>query len=320
MSDPKTVPVGQAASPTDEVIQAERQLWERPGRATDPFDKRLVVYGQVSGLSLPATLYRPRFPAAPRPAVVFVHGGGWWEGDRGQFARHAAYMATEPGGRFVALCITYRLSRQAAYPACVQDARCAVRWLRAHAGELGVDAGRIAIAGSSAGAHIAALAAVAPADLWPSSGGWDNQPADLQAAVLYNGIFRLPVDASDTLASQALVTLLSGTPTEQPDRYREASPLTHVGEGTPPALLLHGDADTVVSHRQSIELAEAIRAAGGTAEIHIVPGVAHGGLNEPGHFQTCLARMIAFLSQRLSARPSPAPRGPDVVARPSPAT
>ncbi len=298
----------ETAAPLDPIFDAERRDYALPGRADQPFDKRQVADSAPGGPELPATLYLPREKRGHElfPAVMFVHGGGWSGGNRGQFARHAAFMAANEG--FAALCISYRLSGQARYPACVADAAAAVRWLRARAGQLGIDAGRVAIAGSSAGAHLAALvatlgdklpaggAAAAPAGSLPA-----GSSCAVQAAVLYNGIFALPAEPPDQLDPAALVALFGGTPQELPDIYRQASPIHHVSPTAPPCLLIHGQADRIVSCRQSQRFAERLGQAGVPCELDILPGVDHGQLNDERNLWPCLKRMIEFLRRRLPA-------------------
>ena len=104
-------------------------------------------------------------PAKPRPAIVVIHGGGWLEGDKSSFASDKDAV---PGNivdfaklGFVAVTINYRLSTEASFPAALDDCKCAVRWLRAHAKEYGVDPDRIGAYGNSAGGHLALLLGLA---------------------------------------------------------------------------------------------------------------------------------------------------------------
>ena len=92
--------------------------------------KKDVVYGKGGGRDLKLDLSLPKEGTEPRPAIVFVHGGGWQGGNRGAFAPQAAYLA---GKGYVGACIEYRLSGEATFPAAIEDCKCAVRWLRANA-------------------------------------------------------------------------------------------------------------------------------------------------------------------------------------------
>jgi acetyl esterase/lipase len=196
------------------------------------------------------------------------------------------------------LCISYRLTTRAPYPACVQDARAAVRWLRSRAGEYGIDPDRIGIGGSSAGAHIAAMVAT-NADLAADREAAAAGPCRVQAAALFNGVYRLPVDPPDSLTVESTTLLLGGRPDEVPDRYRAASPVNFVSPPCPPTLLLHGSADRCISHRQSLKFAERLKAAGVPAEVEIFEGADHGTLNDPANIHRSLDSMVRFFKRFL---------------------
>ena len=108
-------------------------------------------------------IYRERAAPEPRPAVLWVHGGGWSRGDArtsGAFANWPAVLASLAARGFVVASVDYRLSGEARFPAPVQDVRAGVAYLRAHASEFGVDPSRLYLWGGSAGGHLAALAAL----------------------------------------------------------------------------------------------------------------------------------------------------------------
>ena len=114
-------------------------------------------YKQAGGVDLRLHVFKPDGwkPADRRPAVVFFFGGGWTSGTPQQFAPHGSYLARRG---LVAISAEYRVKRRGdATPFdCVSDGKSAIRWVRAHANELGIDANRIAAAGGSAGGHVAA--------------------------------------------------------------------------------------------------------------------------------------------------------------------
>ncbi|MGC9329302.1 MAG: endonuclease/exonuclease/phosphatase family protein, partial [Candidatus Hinthialibacter sp.] len=131
-----------------------------------------VVYGKGGGRDLKMNLFYPKEKGEGRPGIVFVHGGGWISGTRDHFQRQAVYFANQG---YVCMCIEYRLSREALFPAAVEDAKCAVRWMRAHAETYGVDPGKIAASGGSAGGHLAAMLGVTKKeDGLEGSGGSDE--------------------------------------------------------------------------------------------------------------------------------------------------
>ncbi len=129
----------------------------RPSKPSGP-PKTDGTFARKTGLSYPQgspaiDLWVPN-GSGPFPVVLYVHGGAWLEGDRGEAAPIAPRLASRG---YVVASIDYRLSGAARFPAQIQDAKAAVRWLRAHAGDYDLDEGRIAAWGSSAGAHLAAL-------------------------------------------------------------------------------------------------------------------------------------------------------------------
>ena len=200
-----------------------------------------ITYVRRGAHDLKLDLYLPAAAnTAPRPAIVFVHGGGWRAGVRANFAPMAIRMA-ERG--YAAATISYRLSPEAPYPAAIHDAKAAVRWVRAHAADYGIDPGRIAIAGGSAGGQIAALTGATNGEgRFDPDGG--PVSSDVQAIVNIDGL-------SDFTSEEA--RKYEDDPVKQPSsagawfggRYaqkaalwRDASPLYHVKATTPPLLFI----------------------------------------------------------------------------------
>ena len=177
---------------------------------------------------------------APRPAIVFVHGGGWRAGVRANFAPMAIRMA-ERG--YAAATISYRLAPEAPYPAAIHDAKAAVRWVRAHAADYGIDPGRIAIAGGSAGGQIAALTGVTNGEpRFDPDGG--KVSSDVQAIVNIDGLSDFTSEEArkyeDDPAKQpsSAGAWFGGRYAEKAALWRDASPLYHVKAGTPPMLFI----------------------------------------------------------------------------------
>jgi len=249
-----------------------------------------IVYGTGGGRELHADLYLPSEPVAARvPAVVYVHGGAWRGGDRAQFSRHAIVMAQRD---VAGLCISYRFSGDAHYPAAVEDANCAVRFLRAFAEDLGVDAARLGMAGGSAGGHLAAMVATTCGTArLEGTGGHGDYSSDVQALVGFNPV----LDVRGMAQHPAVVEFLGGTPREVGQAvYEDASPIRHVDQHTPPTLLLHGTADTTVPYEQSERFCEAVRAAGRHAELFTAEGAEHAFFNTDPWFGPTLERMSEF--------------------------
>jgi len=204
--------------------------------------------------------------------------GGWLAGDKdpcliARFALRGYAIAS----------IEYRLSGEARWPAQIHDCKAAVRWLRAHAAEHGLDPERIGAWGASAGGHLACLLGTASDPrLEGDEGGEDERGVSSRVACVcsFFPITDLPtldVDPDqDGRISFAMKRLLGGPVAEHLDLAREASPLTHAGAGDAPTLLFHGDADRVVPIAQSRLLDARLREAGVPCELIEIEGLGHG--------------------------------------------
>lgn len=281
------------------VFRSERPEWHPPFVLPEGVEvRRDLTCGTGGGRELRADLFMPPAGlAGPRPAMLYIHGGGWQAGSRSQFYRQAALLAAKG---VAGACCEYRLSGEATYPAAVHDVKCAVRWLRASALDLSLDPGRIGCAGGSAGGHLAAmLATTAGMAQLEGEGGHTDQPSDVQLAVLFNAALDLHLFQAGTHASEVRNAFLGGTAERLPKVYDEASPVTHVGPDTPPCLLLHGDADDTVPCEHSVRFRDAMVDAGAEAELVLVEGAAHGFFNSTPHFEDTYARMERFVLEHL---------------------
>jgi acetyl esterase/lipase len=219
-------------------------------------------------------LYLPRRPkSGPMPVALLFHGGGWTSGSKDEIALDVVpYLAM---GMAVAN-VDYRLSTTAPAPAAVQDARCALRWVVRHADEYGLDTNKVVTVGSSAGGHLALMAAFAPAsagldDLCPG-----NEPMHVAAVINFFGIS----DVSELLQPPNARDFAIGWIGNGPNREelaRRLSPLTYVSKGVPAVFSAHGDADPIVPFQQSKRLHAALTEAG--VPNRLFP-IAHGGHGE----------------------------------------
>jgi acetyl esterase/lipase len=261
-----------------------------------------ITYVQRGAHALQLDLYLPAAAkASPVPGIVFVHGGGWRAGVRANFAPMAIRMA-ERG--YAAATISYRLSPEALYPAAVQDARAAVRWMRAHAGEYGIDPAKIAIGGGSAGGQIAALAGVTDGlARFDPDGGPDAVSSAVQAIVNIDGLSDFTSEAArryeDDPAKQpsSAGAWFGGRYASMPALWREASPLFYVNAKTPPVLFI-GSAQPRFSVGRE-EMVARLREAGVASRVVLVPETPHSfWLFEPWLGPTVEAT-ASFLDQYL---------------------
>jgi acetyl esterase/lipase len=235
-----------------------------------------IVYLSVGTWNGKLDLYLPRRPAGVLPVALLFHGGGWVTGSKDEIALDVLpYVAMG----FAVANVDYRLARDARAPAAVQDSRCALRWVIRHAPQYGLDSARVILVGSSAGAHLALMAAMAP----PSAGFDGLCPGDepLRAAAVVN--FFGVADAVELLTPPNTRDFALGwfgdDPAARTSREalaRRVSPLTYVAPGGPAVLTLHGEADPVVPFSQAKRLHAALAAAHVPNRLVPIRGGKHG--------------------------------------------
>jgi acetyl esterase/lipase len=302
-----------------DVVTASAQF-TGVGSAGDPMapadlvagQRGTVTYCRPHGVSLAMDIYPPSAGArraGPAPAVLYVHGGGLIFGDRRTTGLGAA-LANHDGALFsgvrqglnergiVVASIDYRLPPGTAWPAQIEDAKCAVRFLRAHAGDLHIDPARIGAWGSSAGGTLASLLGLAGTDAGFDVGQYTEQSSAVQAVVDMFGPSDLTDvhDSSPVMRTAARIGLGDSTPVR-----RAVSPVTYVRPGAPPFLILHGTADQDVPLRHSVRLAGLLREAHVPATLVRVDGAEHG-LDNPRQrpaARSLTATVVAFLAETL---------------------
>ena len=276
---------------------AEPPEWDGPPRFLPPPEPTRRADGSrhYSGVTYAVPVgYRPLQldlwvpeASAPPPLVVWIHGGAWLFGDRRYLPEtlrpNQLFDESLAFGLAIAS-IDYRHSNEARFPAQLHDAKAAIRYLRAHREELGIDTDRIGVWGESAGGHLAALVGLTgnqpelEGDLGaagPSSAvdvvvDWYG-PSDLAAMQAKS----LPPDTAAALPQELLdpeAVLVEGV--DEATRLA-ASPVNQVSPGAPPFLLVHGTSDGVVPYAQSELLAEALTAAGVPVRLVPVEGADH---------------------------------------------
>lgn len=248
-----------------------------------------VAYGDGLAAQL-LDVYLPgnTLPPQPRPCVVWIHGGGWQSGSKYPAGKAAQLLALG----FVVVSVEYRLSGVAPHPAQIHDCKGAIRFIRAHAAEYGIDPTRLGVWGSSAGGHLVALVGTSgdKEEVEGTVGGNAAFAGPVQAVVDYFGPSEFlsitdPAHLACNSPESAMLGVCLGdvvvnqsNPAWSADVaiVREASPTTHVTSNDPPFLISYGTADPVVQPQQNIILFNALVQAGVPATIRSVAGAGHG--------------------------------------------
>lgn len=272
-----------------------------------------VVYSQVfergrSVRGLKMTLFVPR-TKEKKPAVLYFPGGGFTSADHEKFLEMRYALAC--AGYVVAAC-EYRAVPNK-FPALLEDAKAAVRWMCAHASEFGVDANRIGLLGDSAGGYVVQMAGATNGEKNWDVGDFKEVSSDVQAVVSIYGISDLTTIGegigNENVHASAAVTealLLNGpafkdfagaSVNADPQKAKAASPIGHVDGTEPPFLLMHGSGDKVVSPLQSKKMFEALQNKKVEAEYVLVRGAEHGDL--PWYQPGVISRVVNFFDRHL---------------------
>jgi acetyl esterase/lipase len=218
--------------------------------------------------------------ADKRPAIVFFFGGGWVGGTPKQFERHSAYFASRG---MVGVRVEYRtIAKGDKGPPLLScaDAKSAIRHVRAHAAELGIDPARIAGSGGSAGGHLAAFTALVD--------GLDDPKDDLKvsckpdALVLFNPVFNNgPGEWGHERVGK---------------RYRDFSPAHHVKKGAPPTIVFLGEKDDLIPVKVAKDFEADMKKAGSRCDTHLYPGAGHGFFNAAPYYEKTVIESDKFLT------------------------
>jgi len=255
-----------------------------------------VVYGKGGDVDLTLDLARPKEAQGAGRCILIIHGGGWAAGQKEahddmtwEFARRG----------WVAASVGYRLAPVHPFPAQVEDVKCAVRFLRAHAEEYGIDPKKIGAMGFSAGAHLSMMLGVmGKDDGLEGEGGWADQSSQVQAVVSFFGPADMLAEDLPEQSQAILRNWIGGTPSEMEDAYRKASPLTYVSPGDAPMLLLQGTKDQLIPTTQAYVMVEALTQAGVPGRVELLIGEGHGW-PDPLEIKRSLEVTHAFLEERL---------------------
>lgn len=268
-----------------------------------------VVYGKASDDELTLHLARP-VDAKNLPGVLIIHRGGWVGGSKDRYRQVIQDFAKHG---YVAASVGYRFAPKHRFPAQIEDCKCAVRWMRANAAELGVDPQRIGAMGESAGGYLSLmLGALDPADGMEGEGGWKDQSSKVQAVVSFYGPTDLrwesfatnpPAGFRGDIAKRLLFAYIGADPEKNSELLYKASPVKYVDAGDAPTMLLQGTDDPLVLASQTEIMMEALSKAGVKGRAEFIFGTRHDWDGE--EFEEPLARAREFLDEQLKTKETP---------------
>lgn len=249
-----------------------------------PTSDETKVYKKVGDVELKLHIFKPEGHKASdkRPAIVFFFGGGWNSGTPAQFYPHSEYLAKRG---MVAMSAEYRVkSRNKTTPMeCVKDGISAIRWVRAHAAELGIDPEKIAAGGGSAGGHVAAATGTTRGIV--EKGEDESVSARPDALVLFNPVY----DNGPTGYGHSRVKAY----------WKQISPMHNIDKTTPPAVVFLGTKDRLIPVATAEKFRDHMTDAGVRSELHLYEGQTHGFFNQsksPESYKKTVAQMDDFLT------------------------
>jgi acetyl esterase/lipase len=254
-----------------------------------------IVFGKGGDMDLLLDVYHPPEGVTPkRMGIIHLFGGGFSTG-----SKNAGYIVNDVRalGRlgYTNISANYRLTSQGLWPAQIHDTKAAIRWVRANAAKIGIDADKIAIAGYSAGGMLSLLAAgtngVAE---FEGSGGNAGVSSNVQAGI---GVYPLA-----TTAGNLFPTTLSAE--ERTSVMEAASPAKYIGKTFAPTIFIHGTADTTVPMSSSIDFFQKLNAAGVPSALTLIQGAAHAFDNAALDAVEVMAHSIDLFVDRLIVHPA----------------
>jgi acetyl esterase/lipase len=229
---------------------------------------------------------------AKRTAVILLHGGALMMGHRSDMHGYARILRDKG---FLAIAAEYRLLGEVAWPAQILDVKDIIRWVRANADWLRIDPEKIALQGFSAGGHLALLAAGTAGK--PAFGAQVPHPAGSAAVAAVVSLFAPPLLTKEAFPVRPPPIIAMLGPDGNEEMAREASPLLHVAPGFPPAFLLNGMADPFVPYSATLQLFEALVAAGNAADLHFYHGHTHEFAALPSMLAPVVGEIALFLDR-----------------------
>jgi acetyl esterase/lipase len=272
-----------------------------------------VTYIHANGWEGKLDVYAQRVPpnSPATPVVIFIHGGGWVQGTKEGSMLQGVLPYVAMG--YSVVNVEYRLANVSLAPAAIEDCRCALRWVVAHAKDYNIDVDRIVVAGASAGGHLALTTGMIPASAGMDRTCYTTSEPKVAAIVNFFGIADIPdmlegPNKKPFPESWPYTTQWLGNQPNRADIAKASSPMTYVRAGVPPTISIHGDADPLVPYNHSVRLQEALQKAGVAHELVTVPGGGHGNFS-PAEWQRAFAAIQKFLAANLPASKPPSTAG-----------
>ena len=263
-----------ATQPVETATQTPVHAESEVGTSSSIFDSSKlgtvemdVTYCTVEKIALKMDIYYPSSSEGLWPVTMYVHGGGWSGGDKAEGSGAQEIPALQSTG-FLVVSVNYRLAPEYPFPAMIEDVKCAVRYLRAHASEYSLDPEHIGVWGGSAGGHLVNMLGTTDESAGFDVGEYLEYSSRIQAVVSMFGPTDLTVPFEGGYEGASRVF----------DGFDAvlASPVTYVSADDPPFLMIHGDTDKLVPIEQSQILLAALQAAGISAELVTVTNAGHG--------------------------------------------
>ncbi len=256
-----------------------------------------IVFGKGGSMDLTLDVYQPPAGVAPkRMAIIHLFGGGFFTG-----SKNAGYIINDAralGARgYTNISANYRLQTQGSWPAQLHDVKAAIRWTRANAARLGIDANRIAVAGYSAGGMLALMAAGTNGKKeFDGDGGNASVSSDVNACI---GVY--------PLASAQTATGLFPQGQATPENLAAASPTTYLSDKFAPTIFVHGTKDGTVRVQSSVDFWTRLQALGVPSTLTLIQGADHAFDNNAPDAVEVMAASIDLFLDRLIVNPKPYP-------------
>ncbi len=264
-----------------------------------------LVYARYGQKEMELDLYRPKNIATPLPAIVCIHGGGWFKGERSNMTLLAQALAAKG---YVTATISYRLSGEAKFPAAIEDCKAAIRFLRANADRFGIRSDAIGVTGLSAGGHLAALLSTSSGvKELEGSGGHAQQSSRVQACMAMGAQSDLQSERIRALSRQPqdpfYRPFLGGNAVNIPEVYALASPRHHLDRGDPPLAFMAGDGDHDSTHAK--ETRRDLMQLGIATSLTLIPQAPHAFLGGQRAFDVCVTACDDFFTLHLKQSGKP---------------